>query len=410
VPEPRVPIDPGGASKLVCLEALRGMAALAVVVGHLILAFWPGFYFRTGLGWGEFPLWLQTLARFPGKFLWDGHTAVSIFFVLSGFVLSLSYFQGGAAPALGSAALRRYPRLMLPAAASILLALTLLQAGAICNQDAVQFMNQAQGLPPLPDHPDPAKTHSWLAGFYNMAPSLAVAGREAVWSAFSGSVATYNLVLWTMAVELNGSFLVFGFLALFGSLRNRWLVYGIAGGLFLLNGSYDSFFYLDFLLGMALCDLWVRNQRSWRWSLSLGPALGLIAAALFLVPWKPLAALLLVGAAATAPRLQQLLAAGWLAFLGRVSFGLYLVHMPIFCSVGCGIYLVLCRNLGWTHTAGGLSAALASLAASVLTAWLFYRAVDRPTIALTRRLDCWLFRPRANATPTQPAVSVARAA
>jgi peptidoglycan/LPS O-acetylase OafA/YrhL len=405
--EPRVHVDPGAASKLACLEALRGLAALAVVVGHFILAFWPGFFFRTGLGWSEFPLWLQTLSRFPGKFLWDGHTAVSLFFVLSGFVLSLSYFQGGGASALGSAALRRYPRLMLPAAASILLALALLQAGAICSQDAVQFMNQSQGLPPLPDHPDPAKTRCWLAGFYNISPNLAVAAHQAVWGAFAGSVATYNLVLWTMGIELNGSFLVFGFLALFGSLRNRWLVYGIAGGLFLLNQSY---FYLDFLLGMGLCDLWVHNQRTWQWSLPFRPALVLVGVALFLVPWKPLEALMLVGVSAAAPRLQQLLAAGWLAFLGRVSFGLYLVHMPVFCSLGCGLYLLLCRKLGWTHSAGGLTAALASLAASLLMACAFYHAVDRPTIVVTRRLDRWLFRPTANTTPTQSPVATARAA
>jgi peptidoglycan/LPS O-acetylase OafA/YrhL len=134
-----------------------------------------------------------------------------------------------------------------------------------------------------------------------------------------------------------------------------------------------------------------------------------VAAALFLVSWKPLASLMLVAATAAAPRLRRALAAGGLAFLGRVSFGLYLVHMPVFCSLGCGLYLVLCRDLGWSHGAGGLTAAGASLAACLLAAWIFYHAVDRPTIALTRRIDLWLFRPAAgNHTQPERRISEAR--
>src|SRR5437870_4500798 len=130
----RLSIDRSDLSRVSCFDAIRGLAAFAVLVGHFILAFWPGIIFREGLGWAELPAIVRVLARFPGKFLWDGELAVSIFFVLSGFVLALVYFQRGSAGAMGSAAVRRYPRLMLPAAASIVVAYILLNTGAMQNQ------------------------------------------------------------------------------------------------------------------------------------------------------------------------------------------------------------------------------------------------------------------------------------
>jgi peptidoglycan/LPS O-acetylase OafA/YrhL len=371
-----------------CFEAIRGLASLAVLVGHVILGLWPGLYFRSGPLFHPLPLWIQGLARFPGKYCWDGHMAVTLFFILSGFVLSLSYFRDGSTSSLGSAATRRYPRLMLPMVASVLLAFVLLQCGAMCNQSAVRHMNQTQGLT-LDMKAAPGHSNKWLAAYYDFTPDLPSALHEGTWGAFL-TTANYNLVLWTMPIELTGSFLVYGFLALFGGLRNRWLLYGICAGLLLTHGH---FFLVDFLLGMILCDLWVRNQQTWRKSLPLGTALAVIGIGI-LLPWKPVSAFLVVGATAAAPRVQQMLTARWLAFLGRVSFGLYLVHMPIFCSLGCSLYLFLCRDLGWSHNAGSLIAAVASVAGSLLAAWVFFLGVDRPTIVLTRKLDSWLFRPQ----------------
>jgi peptidoglycan/LPS O-acetylase OafA/YrhL len=369
------------ANKMESLEAIRGLACLGAIVGHLILTFWPALYYRTGAEWHQFPAWAQTLARFPGKFVW-GNLAVSIFFVLSGFVLSLSFFRGGSATSLGSAAVRRYPRLMLPMAASVALVYWLLQAGGMWNQAAVQLMIETCG-----------HERRWLAHFNNFTPDGWAALREGTWGAFFGP-AHYNRVLWTMPFELQGSFLVFAFLAVFGRLRNRWLLHGICGGLLLAWGRIHL---LEFCLGMAMCDLWMHNQRTWKKSVPRPIGLALLAVALFLVPSRPVAALLVVGVPAAAPGIQALLKTRWLVFLGRVSFMLYLVHMPVVCSLGCGLYVALCRELGWPHDAGAGLAALASVVGAFVVAWVFCVLVDGPTLALTRRLDSWLFKPAADA-------------
>jgi peptidoglycan/LPS O-acetylase OafA/YrhL len=202
-----------------------------------------------------------------------------------------------------------------------------------------------------------------------------------------------------MPIELTYSFLVYGFLALFGGLRNRWLLYAILVALAVVKDYpapvSGAYFMLDFVLGMALCDLWTHNQRTWQLSLPLAPALGLVALAILAAPFKPLTALIIVGATAASPRLQQLLSGRWFAFLGRVSFGVYLIHMMVFCSLGCGTYLWLCRDLGWPHMGGCMIAAVVTIGGTVMGGWAFYHLVDRPTIALTHLFDSWLFRPKA---------------
>ena len=255
-------------SKMDCFEAIRGLAALAVVMLHMTIAFWPGLVYREGPQWQAAPIWLRTLIRFPGKFLINGSMAVTIFFILSGFVLSLSFFKKGSVSVLGPAALRRYPRLMFPIAGSILLTVVLMKAGVVCSGTLAEFRSQCDGTTLNPAAKFSATNPwYWLNYWYNFTPDFRTAFHQATWDAFNG-LATYNLVLWTMPIELKGSFLVYGFLALFGGLRLRWLLYVVFGAITvaldpapLVAGEY---YMLDFILGMALCDVWVHNQRTWR--------------------------------------------------------------------------------------------------------------------------------------------------
>ncbi|MBI2805714.1 MAG: acyltransferase [Planctomycetes bacterium] len=393
--------------KIECYEAIRGLAALAVVVGHLILGFAPALYFRNGARWLDIPAWLQVLARFPGKFLWNGELPVEIFFVLSGFVLSLGFYRSGSSAGVCSAAIRRFPRLLIPAGASIFLALILMQSGLMFVQQTVRHLDEIQGLTPAPGATTDA-SNNWLRGFYNFSPSPFDAVREGFGGAFFAT-ARYNLVLWTMPIELAGSFLIYAFVGIFGQARNRWLLYGLGTGLLIALGHIHL---TDFIAGMALCDWWTINQRAWRVQLSLLPALAILAIGIFVIPWKPISAFLVVATVALSTRLQELLSARWLSWLGRVSFAIYLIHMPIFCSLGCGLFLLLCREWGWSYGAGAFTASVTSLAATLVLAELFCRWVDRPAIVISRWIDVALFRAETPVTFTKPDTSapVAKAA
>src|ERR1022692_2357744 len=89
------------------LDALRGLAALVVVVHHVMLSLPDGI--RGQLGF------IEVASGMGGRF------AVMLFFVLSGFVLALPYFAGTSLP-YGRYIVRRFCRLYLPFAFAVLIA------------------------------------------------------------------------------------------------------------------------------------------------------------------------------------------------------------------------------------------------------------------------------------------------
>ena len=91
------------------LDSLRGLAALTVMIHHYLLTF-PSIY---PYGQAEAPLIVQLLQFSPLHLLWAGYEAVLLFFVLSGFVLSLPFLNGMAAP-YGMFVVKRWARIWLP--------------------------------------------------------------------------------------------------------------------------------------------------------------------------------------------------------------------------------------------------------------------------------------------------------
>jgi peptidoglycan/LPS O-acetylase OafA/YrhL len=76
------------------LESIRGLAALQVLLLHFLAAFAPNFVFALPAG--------AAIAGYihlsPLYFLYDGYSAVYIFFVLSGYVLTRSFERNLARP------------------------------------------------------------------------------------------------------------------------------------------------------------------------------------------------------------------------------------------------------------------------------------------------------------------------
>jgi peptidoglycan/LPS O-acetylase OafA/YrhL len=72
-------------------------------------------------------------------------------------------------------------------------------------------------------------------------------------------------------------------------------------------------------------------------------------------------------------------------FLGRISYGLYLLHFLILCSLSCAFYLFLPH----TSLALLLNFFLYSLI-SILVSVVFYRYVDRPAITISHYFSNFL--------------------
>lgn len=374
---------------------MRGIAALVVVWHHLVLGFFPRWHQEASVDlvspWAR--IWYQ------------GDFAVDVFFVLSGFVLSLSFVRTGNIAVLRAGVVRRYWRLFIPIAASILLSYVLLACHLYANREAGLFMGQAE-------------TDSfWLNRWYGFRPSAGSAIHEAVWGAlFSFSMQqTYNNVLWTMGAEFLGSLFVFAFLSLSGGLRNRSLIYGVAG--FVLH-CLGLVWLLEFLAGAAICELlhsWSAGRVPVRPAVTLASLmLGLAGLTLagstpewfsanFGLPVpsgavlkyvKPLGAVFVLLGVLGAPVVQNCLAIRPLVFLGKVSFPLYLVHVLIECSLGCHVYLACVRTWNLPHAVGFAGAALATVSVSLAVAWIGSLTVDPLSIRVGRWVYATLFEPQ----------------
>ena len=98
----------------------------------------------------------------------------------------------------------------------------------------------------------------WSNLIYNFEADFWDAVAEAIYGAFMLGTAQYNPVLWTMHVELIGSLLIFGWLAVWGKARRRmiwWTAVGVV--LFFYNSSY-----LPMIVGVISADLYVNRQRA----------------------------------------------------------------------------------------------------------------------------------------------------
>lgn len=93
------------------LDSIRGFASVAVMFGHMLLCL-PVFY---SVIYSENikSTFAQILSFSPLHLFWGGHEAVILFFVLSGFVLSLPYLNGSKL-VYGHYIIKRFFRIYIP--------------------------------------------------------------------------------------------------------------------------------------------------------------------------------------------------------------------------------------------------------------------------------------------------------
>ncbi len=112
----------GRGGRIAELDAVRGLAALTVVVGHFMIAF-PMF---APEGRDDAASWLVTLLKeTPLAIFSSGNAAVTLFFVLSGFVLALPFFADGGMP-YRQFLLKRVFRLYIPYIGAVAVAIGLM--------------------------------------------------------------------------------------------------------------------------------------------------------------------------------------------------------------------------------------------------------------------------------------------
>jgi peptidoglycan/LPS O-acetylase OafA/YrhL len=365
--------------KVPYLDGLRGIAALQVVLLHFVTGFMP---------------WTAEHAWPPLRVVFDGHTAVYVFFLISGAVLTPSFARPGRF--LGKFA-KRIVRLGIPVAAAAAIATVLLSLLPDAHRQASALTGSA-----------------WLATDESGAPTLAHLVREigldslllgyreaTLFAPLAPHLPPMELSLdapfWSLHLELYGSLLVLclvtlrtwspvahcvAVVATAAAFAAHPMFLFVVGHLLQPSGlSHARGFSKGYwgvallLLGFAMCA-----TKDWRWVEWLRQTLcqSELACAPSLFQFQSqLGAIALYFGVLLCPPLWPFLGSAPCRHLGRLSFSIYLLHFPILFTVVCLTFTLL-PSVG--------VAFLLFLALTLLGAIGFERAVDRPAIALSRRL------------------------
>lgn len=369
--------------RLLYFDGLRGLAAFVVVIHHYEL----GFMFRDFMPEGFFK---TALASEPGNILYNGKLAVYLFFIMSGYVLSFPFFKSGKNEFLIASATKRYFRLEIPVFASIMVSYLLLKFHMYKHFDLL------------------AVTHSkWLEIFWKKDANIFIAVYDALYHSMFINKGFYNApVLWTMSMELYGSLALFAFLALFGKIRHRRFLY--IPMFFLLVKTP----YIAFLFGLVLSDFTVNGiQVKFRelWALLAF----VVYAAVVMLPESIRSKLLMVNdiemvyslliivALLLSTYLQKLFETPVFAFLGKISFSMYLLHPLLLASFSAWLYLYL---LPYNYGAFNTFLIVFGVSVPVLLgiSYLFYYLIDKNGMKWANKIYEKVFKAEIQQTPVQP--------
>jgi peptidoglycan/LPS O-acetylase OafA/YrhL len=355
-------------------DGLRGLAALNVVIAHFFVGFWPKVLFPV---YGNLqinpsdPSGLEKVLGWPViTFFFNGHFAVMIFFVLSGYVL--------ATPAVENDFQRirqrfwgRYLRLNIPVAAACTISWCVLWLGLYASPEAALVSNS-----------------KWLARFFQADVSFLRLLNVAV---IQGLLADAILLspLWTLRIEFIGSMMLLATLML--SPKNRQtsclLLVGIA---IVAAWPNDVLFLMCFFAG-ALCNWVTVGPTAARVLLVLGFVFGSYQpyGVDYMLPeltrepktlYNAIGGVCLTLAVCRGGALRAVLSSAIVQYLGKVSYSLYLVHTIVLCSIAS--YIVSVLGVGVL----GLSFAFAVyIPVTFVVSHVFTDTVDRFAVRIGHR-------------------------
>lgn len=345
-----------GSGKLAELEGLRGIAAIMVLLHHFLLLIAPRLHGR------EFPDDPFALVRTPLFALVNGSAAVSIFFVLSGFVLTLRAMERRDWRQLVAGALKRWPRLV-----PLVVIVNLVSAGFF-----LLGLYRSEGWFNPGDFAD-------ATGLTRAVQVLGAALNEGTFRTFVSGKAGFNPALWTMHYELFGSFAAYatGMVLIFQKSFARAMATGVAAMLLTAVFTGEGGFYFAMLVaGVLIARVYLEREAlrhvlaflsPWRIPFVLGTAALTIVVFgydgyskpagfyAFMEPYasrqaEPLihgiAAIALVFLVLFCEPIRSRLASPAGRLLGWLSFPVYLVHLPILHGLVYPVFVALTAHVG----------------------------------------------------------------
>lgn len=371
-------------SKINAAESIRGLACVAVVFSHLSLTFLPFLHnFESVDSSGV--AWIDWLHHSPFGFLYSGTGAVFVFFVLSGYVLSYAILRKDDIPLkIKAMSLKRYPRLAIPAGISCLVAFAILSIPV----DTSNILG------------------NWMQKYGASSPTLLNALYEGFLGSFIFGYINTNWVLWTMQIELIGSFVLFALLYIYYINKKLFISVAIISPLpFVIISPVVALGIYAFVFGifiylygkkiptiisvlLLIAGLYFSGVNSTSNSYALFTSILGTKTSILL---NFAAGICIVYSILMNEKLSKILDKKPLVKLGALSFSIYLLHIPL-------IYLVAIPIFNFILDVSGnyiISATLSSLILIAVTLFFshFYsKYIDKLSITVANRIESWMIK------------------
>lgn len=382
-------------TRIAYVDTLRGVASVQVLLSHAMLAF----FFGTALASPLSGTLVGYLAASPLFFLIDGASAVCIFFLLSGYVLTPAFTHSRATS--GAIICSRFLRLGVPAIAGCGFSAILFQIFSGYNETASAISKSqwlAEGWRPSADlwFIRDALVNGVILGYRGSSLAEWFGFPSASLPSMSNS---YVTPLWTLSIEFYGSILVL----LLARSRSRTLV---ILAMIIFCRSYLLCFVLGHIAarfdlggkrllvpwpaaaaaaatGLAVClasHFWHPQSlvKFCGWSVQIFPPCPLANTSYLMRVYG--ATLFTIGVMQCAP-LRTFLAHKRLSALGRLSFPIYLTHWPIIFGLGSFSLLMLTAWIGMVPAR--FMALMVSIALTIFVAKGF-EPVDQVALRVAR--------------------------
>lgn len=386
------------------LDSIRGMAAVVVVIHHCFLTqpAYSNYFFShwhsQSRGLAEF-LFFST----PIRLVWDGYESVTLFYVLSGFVLAIPWLSDRP-PVYYAYCIGRVCRIYLPYMVIILLAAAVETAlSAYSFVDGLSdWVNRMTWTNPVTGRG--LLDQALMIGHYNTIDGVT---HSLIWE-MRVSLLFPLIIIPVKLWRLPGALLVAGALTSIVSILQSifsgtghpldLLQIGDASGLeakFVVECQWTTYYGYFFLLGSILCLYAEAIKQRLR---SMSAALLVVGLLIFQGHWSQRHSLqemmvaigssLIIASALPEDRVGAWLDNSLLRWLGKISYSLYLVHVPVILTC-----IIALRGVVQIPVIIALAPFIA-----LGMAWAFDRAVAQPSAELGKHLVRLIsYRRRASA-------------
>lgn len=330
-------------NRIIFLDGIRGWASFAVILSHTIACFLSpstpllNYYGEFGkqrlLNDIAYKNYLDIFCGIISRLITDGHLAVLIFFVLTGYALSASHLNQKKQN-LALATTARYFRLMIPILFTSLIAYLLLKFGLFFNLEVATT---------------PEKSLRWLGTFYKFDANFFEMLKFSLFDVFFkyNDETTYNATLWTMSIEIIGSFFIYSYLGIFRSTeRIYWRLTVCA----LLALMLFSPYFACFLSGHVIAELnkkYLTNHLIYKRHIQIALLFVFLITAILSTVFRGdervtfAIATTLVFVTSFSVILKKIFSTKISEYMGKISFPLYLIQIPVICSLSSYLYNAL---------------------------------------------------------------------